>query len=333
MLRKLPVVRVMVVTRRQTLSTVTVKEDPTSPVKIKKTKKTTVTVKKPHFEDVISFIKVPENLELPQDFVDYHREDFIEAARHIINQDASLYRSIVYKKFPHYKKQGSEIVKSDEELILSYWHSLISSVVSQQISGSAARSIMSKFEALFDGKPTPSKTLTFTFDELREVGLSRMKISYVQSISEAFSNPDSNLCKVSFYRNAPLDEVIKELVSLKGIGEWSAKMFALFTLNEWDVFAHDDLGVARGMSRYLAKRPELLNQVKREVQQNEEMKALLKKKPKFGTTKQRDWVPLHDQYLIHAARRFSPYMSVFMLLMWRLSATNIDVLEAAKSEN
>ena len=333
MLRKLPVARVMVVTRKQTLSTVTVKEDPTSPVKIKKTKKTTVTVKKPHFEDVILFIKVPENLELPQDFVDYHREGFIEAVRHIINQDASLYRSIVYKKFPHYKKQGSEIVKSDEELILSYWHSLISSVVSQQISGLAARSIMSKFEALFDGKPTPLKTLTFTFDELREVGLSRMKISYVQSISEAFSNPDSNLCKVLFYRDAPLEEVIKELVSLKGIGEWSAKMFALFTLNEWDVFAHDDLGVARGMSRYLAKRPELLNQVKREVQQNEEMKALLKKKPKFGTTKQRDWVPLHDQYLIHAARRFSPYMLVFMLLMWRLSATNIDVLEAAKSEN
>ncbi|XXZ99004.1 3-methyladenine DNA glycosylase [Meyerozyma guilliermondii] len=322
----------MVVTRKQTLTTVTVKEDPTSPVKVKKTKKTTVTVKKPYLEDAISFIKVPENLELPKDFVEYHTKDFIEAARHIIKKDPSLYRSIVYKTFPHYKKEGSEIVKSDQELILSYWHSLISSVVSQQISGSAARSIMNKFEALFDGEPTPSKTLTFTFDELREVGLSRMKISYVQSISEAFSDPNSNLCKVSFYRDAPLEEVVKELVSLKGIGEWSAKMFALFTLNEWDVFAHDDLGVARGMARYLTKRPELLKQIKEEVQQNEEMKALLKKKPKFATTKQRDWVPLHDQYLIQGARKFSPYMSVFMLLMWRLSATNIDVLEAAKSE-
>ena len=76
----------MVVTRKQTLTTVTVKEDPTSPVKVKKTKKTTVTVKKPYLEDAILFIKVPENLELPKDFVEYHTKDFIEAARHIIKK-------------------------------------------------------------------------------------------------------------------------------------------------------------------------------------------------------------------------------------------------------
>lgn len=325
--------RIMVVTRKQTLTTVKVKKDPVSPVKVTKTKKTTITVKKPIFEDTLLFIEVPGDLALPEEYVKYHTDEFIEAVRHILNQDPTLYRTVVYKTFPHFKREEIKPEKTDEEIILSYWHSLISSVVSQQISGMAAKSIMSKFEALFDGPPTPKETLKFSFDELRSAGLSKMKISYVQHISEVFSDPSSKLCDVLFYQNASLDEVIKELVALKGIGEWSAKMFALFTLNEWDVFAHDDLGVARGISRYLTKRPEILKQIKKEVQDDEDMKLLLKKKPKFGTTKQRDWTPYHDQYVIQGAKRFSPYLLVFMLLMWRLSSTNVDVLDTQRSES
>lgn len=320
----------MVVTRKQTLTTVGVKSNPTSPVKVKKTK-TTVAIKKPHIEDALLYIEVPLDLALPQEYIDFHTDDFITAVQHVLVQDASLYRSVVYKTFPMFRREVAPVL-NDQELITSYWHSLISSVVSQQISGSAARSIMDKFEALFSGKPTPQQALTFSFDQLRAAGLSKMKVSYVQSISEVFADPNSSLCQVLFYRDAPLQEVIAELVKLKGIGEWSAKMFALFTLKEWDVFAHDDLGVARGVARYLIRRPALLKQVKEEVQADEDMKALLKRKPKFGTTKQRDWVPYHDQYVIQTAKRFQPYLLVFMLLMWRLSATKVDVLEG-KSES
>ncbi|KAK6461159.1 hypothetical protein DFJ63DRAFT_337064 [Scheffersomyces coipomensis] len=274
-------------------------------------------------------IPIPIDLKLPEKFVEYHTPEFVTGVNYIIKQDNALYPVIVHSNFPRFAKDN--IIHSGEPH--GYWYALIASVISQQISGSAAKSIENKFKNLFEelGEDLiPVNVLTKSDEQLRKVGFSFQKIKYVRHISETFNNPDENLCNAKFYKEQPLDVVIEELVKLKGIGFWSAKMFAIFTLGEMDIFAHDDLGVARGMSKYLARRPDLYSSIKKEVDADEDLKDLLKKKSLFANKKtdsKRDWNPYHDVYVKHAAERFSPYRSVLMLVMWRLSATNVEVLE------
>lgn len=285
------------------------------------------------YEDFVDHVEILPSGELPSSFVSYHNPLFIEGVKHILQVDPTLYRSIVAQNFERYKREqgGSvkeEVIPDSKEVIIQYWLNLISSVMSQQISGKAAAAIYQRFENLFEVKPNPQELLTKLTEELRAIGLSGQKVKYVYHISEVFNNPQEPLTKVEFYKENELPAIVEELVKLKGIGEWSAKMFALFTLKEWDVFAHDDLGIARGAYFYLNRRPEMLKLVKQQVHQDENMKALLKKKGKFENSKgKRDWTPLHDQYLLQLSKRFSPYRSIFMVILWRLSATTIDILE------
>lgn len=285
------------------------------------------------YEDSLDHIAHSPQCELPPEFVAYHSAKFIEGVKHILSVDPSLYRPIVAKNFDRHKNQEDTSIKDanvtdSRQTIRQYWLNLISSVISQQISGKAAAAIYQRFEGLFESEPNPKELLTKLTEELREIGLSGQKAKYVTHICEVFSDPDENLTKLDFYKQSDLLEIIEELVKLKGIGEWTAKMFALFTLKEWDVFAHDDLGIARGAYYYLSKRPEIVKQVKQQVHSDETMKALLKKKGKFENSKgKRDWVPYHDQYLIQLSKRFSPYRSIFMIILYRLSDTTIDILE------
>ena len=111
---------------------------------------------------------------------------------------------------------------------------MIRSVIGQQVSGAAAKSIQTRFEGLFNGDvPTPGKTLEFSAEDLRAVGLSNMKVKYVQSISEAFNDPNNHLTHLEFYEKSPLNEILVELCKLKGIGMWSAKMFAILHWKKW----------------------------------------------------------------------------------------------------
>ncbi|RCK66717.1 DNA-3-methyladenine glycosylase [Candida viswanathii] len=282
-------------------------------------------------EDLLTHIKVPEDLALPQKYIDNHSEEFIKGIKHVLKVDPSLYPVIVHQDFTRF---GSvlydEKKQDDKDKIHTYWYSLVRSVIGQQVSGAAARAIQTRFEALFEGAiPTPGKTLEFTAEELRAVGLSNSKVKYVQSISEAFNDPNNHLTQLDFYEKSPLDEILVELCKLKGIGIWSAKMFAIFTLEEMDVFAEDDLGIARGMARYLNKRPELLKKIKADSINDEETQLLLKKRLKFfnKTDSKRTWTPIHDGYVKYAARPFEPYRTVLMMILWRLSSTNIEVLE------
>lgn len=271
------------------------------------------------FEDSLNHN--PVSLNLPPDFVNYHTPEFISGCEHIIKVDPTLYPAIVHSNFTGFQNVPCAEL-SDSELIRSYWLALISSVISQQVSGAAANSIKGKFLALLGDEITPQKTLTKSVEELRSAGLSGQKVKYVTHISEVYADESSKLLDPAFYKSGD-EELLAELVSLKGIGLWSAKMFITFTLKDFDVFAHDDLGVARGISRYLQKRPQLLESIKQETNGNE----LLKKRSSFDKKSKRDWTPYHDVYVRHAAERFRPYRSVFMLLCWRLSETNVGALE------
>lgn len=289
-------------------------------------------------EDLLTHITIPQDLSLPPKYIQDHTPEFIKGIQHILKIDPSLYPVIVHQNFKSFSSliytnvtmnENYNNSNDKENRIHTYWYSLIRSVIAQQVSGAAAKAIQTRFEGLFDGIPTPNKTLKFTPEELKSVGLSNMKVKYVQSISEAFNDPNNHLTRFEFYKQSKLDDILIELCKLKGIGIWSAKMFAMFTLEEMDVFAEDDLGIARGMARYLNKRPELLKQIKQECMNDEESQLLLKRKLKFAnkTDSKRNWTPIHDAYVKYAAKRFLPYRSVFMMILWRLSSTNIDVLE------
>lgn len=301
------------------LQSVTTPKTPTTPKSSAKSPKTP----KVNLEEYLKEKFAPFSGDLPQEFIDYHTSEFIEGCMHILSKDPSLYSVMIFKNFKQFKRKTDPIV-SDKEKIRKYWYSLICSVIAQQISGSAAQSIEKKFRALFNGKePTPEVTLNIPFDELRAVGLSNQKTKYAQHISEAYIQNGNNLTCVEFYKTATVDELTKELCKLKGIGEWSAKMFILFTLDNMNVFADEDLGVARGMAKYLQNRPHLLVEAMK-FSEAEEYKKLLSKKARFASKEKskRDWIPIHDVYVRYIGSLFQPYQTIFMLILWRLSFTN-----------
>ncbi|MGY5875275.1 MAG: hypothetical protein RTU30_05985 [Candidatus Thorarchaeota archaeon] len=127
---------------------------------------------------------------------------------------------------------------------------LVRSIVFQQLAYKAAKTIHDRLLALV-GKLTPTKALTKTQEELRSVGLSRQKASYVHNVAEAFQR-GGFLYK---YRNpASLDELssaeITDLFAeIKGVGEWTVQMYLIFSLGRLDVLAAKDLGVCKGVQK------------------------------------------------------------------------------------
>jgi DNA-3-methyladenine glycosylase II len=127
-----------------------------------------------------------------------------------------------------------------------YWE-LVDSIISQQLSVKAARTIEQRFLALFGGKvPAAKELLGKTVDQLRAVGLSRAKASYVLDLAK---HVDSGELQLERLPNLSNEEIIKELVAVKGIGEWTAHMFLIFALGRLDVLPVGDLGIRAGIQK------------------------------------------------------------------------------------
>lgn len=130
-----------------------------------------------------------------------------------------------------------------------YFKALTRSIIYQQLSGKAAKTISDRFIALYDGKtyPTPEDIINTEHDTLRSVGLSNAKAQYIQNIANAFLNGTVALHDI---QNLSDDEITNQLVSIKGVGPWTAQMFLMFTLARPDVFPIGDLGVQKGFKHY-----------------------------------------------------------------------------------
>jgi DNA-3-methyladenine glycosylase II len=124
---------------------------------------------------------------------------------------------------------------------------MIKSVVSQQLSVKAADTIYKRFIALFDTKnfPTAQQIIDMDADVIRTAGLSFSKISYVKSIANAFISDLIDAEKVAKQSD---EEVIQELIQIRGIGRWTAEMVLIFALQRPDVFSIDDLGVRNAIT-------------------------------------------------------------------------------------
>ena len=116
---------------------------------------------------------------------------------------------------------------------------LLRTIVGQQVSVAAARSMWAKLEAAFGSPPDLKKLLAASDEELRAAGMSRQKASYIRSLAELVLSGELDLADLP----ADDEEAIAHLVKIKGIGRWSAEIYLLFAEGRADVFPAGDLAV------------------------------------------------------------------------------------------
>ena len=130
---------------------------------------------------------------------------------------------------------------------------LLRTIVGQQVSVAAARSMWAKLEAAFGSPPDLHRLLGASDEELRAAGMSRQKAGYIRSLASLVISGELDL------DNLPGDdeEAIALLTKIKGIGRWSAEIYLLFAEGRADVFPAGDLAVMVELGRLmgLADRP------------------------------------------------------------------------------
>lgn len=126
-------------------------------------------------------------------------------------------------------------------------HTLLRTIVGQQVSVAAARSMWAKLEAAFGSPPDLTMLLAATDEELRAAGISRQKAGYIRSLAELVISGDLDLDALP----ADNEEAIALLTKIKGIGRWSAEIYLLFAEGRRDVFPAGDLAVQIELGRLM----------------------------------------------------------------------------------
>ena len=127
----------------------------------------------------------------------------------------------------------------------NYFHSLINSIIGQQISVSAADSMKTKFFKL-KRNITPQTVSKLRTTDLRKCGLSRQKILYIRNISKFF------LQNKKFIKNinkSSEEEIHNNLIEIKGVGNWTIHMFLMFSYGSSNIFPTGDLGFLKAISK------------------------------------------------------------------------------------
>lgn len=161
------------------------------------------------------------------------------------------------------------------------FESLLKSIIFQQLAGNAANAIYSRFLQHYgDNLPTPEQIISTSNTILRfTIGLSFRKIEYIKNLSTKILSGELNIQGLPDLRD---EEVIDELVKVKGIGRWTAEMFLIFCLQREDVFPLGDLGVRKAIQKlYSLSEP-----------------------------------PTH-QYMLEVSYRWKPYRSIATWYLWK----------------
>ena len=124
--------------------------------------------------------------------------------------------------------------------------SLVRSIVYQQLSGTAAATIFGRLLAATGQPITPAAILQLSFDEMRSLGLSKQKATYIRDLAEKTAAEDVIFEQFSRMTN---DQVISRLTAVKGIGIWTAQMFLMFSLRRPDVLPCGDLGIRNAVQK------------------------------------------------------------------------------------
>jgi len=121
---------------------------------------------------------------------------------------------------------------------------LARSIVGQQISVKAAQTVWERF-ALLPRKMTPGNVLKLKVDDMRAAGLSARKVEYLVDLALHF---DNGALHVKSWESMSDDEIVAELIAIRGIGRWTAEMFLIFHLMRPNVLPLDDVGLIGGIS-------------------------------------------------------------------------------------
>lgn len=123
---------------------------------------------------------------------------------------------------------------------------LLRSIVGQQISVQAAASVWGKLEKKI-GKIKPENVILMSFEELKSCGLSKQKVQYIINICNHFIN--FSIKDHLHWENRSFESIYDELITIKGVGPWTAEMFGMFYLLEKDIFPIKDIGIIRAMNQ------------------------------------------------------------------------------------
>lgn len=149
--------------------------------------------------------------------------------------------------YPILLKVESKLIKLEPKEHSDYFLELLDSIVSQQLSGKVATVIFNRFKNLFkDGEISPEAILKISDAEIRGVGISYGKISYIKDLATKVLTNEVDLNSLNQKSDI---EVINELTKVKGIGPWTAEMFLIFTLVREDVFSYGDLGLQNAIKK------------------------------------------------------------------------------------
>ncbi len=154
------------------------------------------------------------------------------------------------KYFTHLiEKWGSCDIKPKREK--DYFARICGNIIGQQLSGRVADIIEDRFIKAVGGKVTPVNVQTADDQKLRDCGMSWGKVSFVKDLA---AKTISGELKTNVLDKLPDEEVVKEMVAVKGIGRWTAEMFLMFTLARPDIFPVDDLGIKKGFEKVTGKK-------------------------------------------------------------------------------
>jgi DNA-3-methyladenine glycosylase II len=126
--------------------------------------------------------------------------------------------------------------------------SLIESIIYQQLAGGAASAIYGRFIKYYNNSPPlPEQILSTPDSVLRSsIGLSYKKIEYIKDLSTSVMERKLDLIPLSEMKD---EEVIDELIRVRGIGRWTAEMFLIFCLGRLDILPVTDLGIKKAMQK------------------------------------------------------------------------------------
>ena len=110
-------------------------------------------------------------------------------------------------------------------------------IVGQMVSAAVKKIMFERLTTLCDGRITANNVLEHDVTELRGIGLSKAKSMSIMTLAQKVKDGEIDFDKM---KDMPDDEVLKELTSLKGIGNWTAKMYLLFFLQRDDVLPYED---------------------------------------------------------------------------------------------
>ncbi len=162
-------------------------------------------------------------------------------------QDIKAARLQLQKSDPVMKKLLKQVGPFTLKTRRDRFAALVKSILGQQISTAAARTIEQRLiDAVAPEKLSAECLSQFSVDRYREIGISRQKAGYLLDLCQKVNDGSLELKKLSRLSD---EEVAAALIQVKGIGQWTAQMFLMFSLGRLDVLPVDDLGIRKAVAK------------------------------------------------------------------------------------